>query len=231
LVHRESDNQQVVLKASGSPDMDVVTQYECDMLRKVSTIEHIVRCEASCVPVGGTRSIIVAPFVQHAASARYSVNKLKVQGTRLSEQEKDNAAELTFKTGFEMLKAGVVNLDQAHNILYASDGTPTFIDFGRAVDLQAKKYPAAFDHWCKKAPKDPRKMDIRDFNKKAVHVFLEALVEKAPDSWWDVEAGLEGPPRVISRLLQAPCPPDTDGKCPDEAEWKKELQQLVSEFS
>jgi hypothetical protein len=41
------------------------------------------------------------------------------------------AAELTLKTGFQILQADVVNMDQSQNILHTRDGQVIFIDFGK----------------------------------------------------------------------------------------------------
>ena len=48
----------------------------------------------------------------------------------------------TWRTGFALLRADIVNIDQGHNILYSwggepRNGTPLFIDFGHAIDLAA----------------------------------------------------------------------------------------------
>lgn len=215
LVQRAQDNGEVVLKIASEPNMDFQAEHECEMMRQLEGVEHIVRCEATCVPSTGKRVIITVPFVRDFGTHWGSVDKIKVNGKQLTPGAIDNAAETTLAVAFDMLKKGIINADQGHNILYESNGTPTFIDFGRAVDLKHFEYPA-------------KSLEVQEYTSMIVDTFIAAVMWKLPLSWWQRDSGK--PCIAMQKLLGAPCPPDHTLKCSDAAWWKEHLKQVVARF-
>lgn len=181
LLHRDSSNgPKVVAKIWKGNVADENLNHECRILKLLQDhhVPTVVTCEAACEQ-NGNIMIIISPFKE--GRPRSFIGKV-------SESWFDSPAAVrqaikgTLETGFGMLTAGAVNMDQAHNILYGKDGSLLFIDMGLANEVKAKFHTS---------------------------MFLDALFEKIPPAWWldgranEILEEVTFPPDFKSRIREA----------------------------
>lgn len=135
---------------------------ECDISNVLlaAKVPNTLSCEASCQhgkPDSEHLMIVLEPFVEGAkpwtstwiggeqlsATERpFGPNSPKqITGTEAEplDPRVEKGLRMTFTTVWGMLKAGIANPDQHHNVLFKEDGTPTFIDMGMAVNVNQKQ--------------------------------------------------------------------------------------------
>lgn len=163
VVERSAGRKQMIAKfdkiTPSHPSSDL--KHECDVFRRLQAagVPNTLTCEAECIHKD-KNVIILSPHIQDAFSVRSQLDPDEFNNDAALEE----AMRSTIQTGWDMLKAGVANGDQGSNILYTRDGRTTFIDMGAATDLATSPISA------------------NTF--RAVHMHVDAVLDKIPDSFW-----------------------------------------------
>lgn len=164
LMHEGSDSGPKVVaklwKGAGEENLN----HECEILDLLQQhrVPNTAICQASC-DHNGQVMIVISPFQEGTKYFFKAVDeKFFDSAAAVSRAVRD-----TLITGWNMLEAGVANIDQGHNILYSPNGATLFIDMGLAFNLEkdpGHEYPTLL----------------------SVHIngFLDHMLNKIPDAWW-----------------------------------------------
>lgn len=129
-----------VLKVSKSHNKDKLLLDECAAGKTLAEakVEHILQCLASCqldtcidADCKNLERPHILTYPRLEEFFEFGMNGKVNLGDNTNEQLA-HAAKTVGKVVGQMLAAGYVNSDQGNNIMYKPDGTPLFIDFGKA---------------------------------------------------------------------------------------------------